>query len=1393
MNSSGPSDRDTVDRLAEEFAERHRRGERPSASEYADRYPEHAEQIRDLFPALALIERAKPDSAEPTADHAGGGNAEGRHLERLGDFRILAEVGRGGMGIVYEAEQESLGRRVALKVLPGHALLDPRQLVRFKREARAAARLHHTNIVPVFGVGEQDGLHYYVMQFIRGQSLDSVLEELRRLRQSQPPVAGARLVVADDRRGSEGSNRDEATAVARSLLTGQFAPHQPDPSAVGDRPITDEPSPQPERLAPGQPQHPTAATPSAVGDSPVVVHASGRADLSSLSSSRHGYWQGVARVGVQVAEALAYAHGQVILHRDIKPSNLLLDARGNVWVADFGLAKSGEGEDLTHTGDVVGTLRYLAPERLEGQSDARGDVFSLGLTLYELLTLRPAFDATDRERLIRQVTDCEPPRPRLVEPGVPRDLETIVLKAIARERTNRYATAEGLAEDLQRFVEGRPIRARRVSATERFGRWCKRNPVVAGLTAAVFALLVVVAAVASVGYVQTRLALSREGEQREAAVAAEKAMRRQWYAATINLMQQAWDTGQMGRLRDLLLETEAYPDRGFEWYYWQRLCHLEERTFIGHRAGLLSVSWSPNGKLLATGSVDGTARVWRISDGRDLLVLRGHMGYVRSVSWSVDGTRLATASEDGTVKVWDATDGHKLFELTGHAAPVYSVAWSPKGTWLATGSEDGTALVWPSTGGPELRTFRGPCSAVSSMGFSPCGVWSVSWSEDEKRLATGSCDGTVRIWHVGGGREPVELVKCRRGVNCVSLSPDGRRLATTSWDDTARVWDASDGRESLVLSGPPSRMSCVSWSGDGKRLAAVTGDGTAKVWDADSGKEILILRGHTGPIGYSAWSPGLISSVSWSPDGTRLATASGDGTAKVWDAAGGLESLTLRGHTGPITYQGWNPTLVSSVAWSPDGRRLATGGHDGVAKIWDATDGQEQVSVERLGGEVWFVCWSPDGNRLATASDDGIVKILDAVSGQQSLKLEGHRKTVYSVAWSPDRTRLATGGVDGTVRLWDAASGRERRTPMTGHASGVWSVSWSPDGKRLATCSTDRTARIWDAESGRELLIFERHRSPVLFVSWSPDGHRLATGNRDGTAKVWDAASGHELLTLEGHTGAVWSPRWSPDGRRLATASEDGTAKVWDLASGRELLTLKGHRSALSSVAWSPDGQRLATASHDGSVKIWDAASAESVEGWARQESDVRELLARNTYSGPAARGFIQTWLLLLPLHLVQGETGEEGLDRHQLPGEGQLRPRPGEPVRVGGRKFVWREYRSPGPFVKFNAVLRQVSEQSVVYAVCYVESDHDRDGLWVQAGADNQSKLYLNGRQIYQCRLSNRPLWSLDTVGPVALKQGVNVLVLKVVNDVGAWEGCVRLVDDAGLPVQGIRVRLTP
>jgi len=531
--------------------------------------------------------------------------------------------------------------------------------------------------------------------------------------------------------------------------------------------------------------------------------------------------------------------------------------------------------------------------------------------------------------------------------------------------------------------------------------------VVAGLMAAVFMLLAAVAGVASVGYVQTKLALNREAAQRaeadrqrqeadgqriaadrqrqeanrqralaEAAEArakgeagrartAEQAMRRQWYAASSNLMQPAWDTGQVGRLRALLAETEAYPDRGFEWYYWQRLCHLEQHTLIGHRHEVTSMSWSPDGTRLATGSWDGTAKVWEAASGRELLTLSGFAGQVNSVSWSPDGTRLATGNQDGMARVWDATGGRALLALMGDADPVLSVSWSRDGTRLATGGEDNTARVWDAASGRELLTLTGHTSWVTS----------VSWSPDGTRLATGSMDGTAKVWDAAGGRELLTLKGHTSYVYSVSWSPDGTRLATGGEDNTARVWDAAGGRELLTLKGHTKRVNSVSWSPDGNRLATGSFDGTAKVWEAAGGRVLFTLKGHTGEVGSVSWSPidqPLAMSVSWSPDGTRLATGSGDGTAKVWDAAGGRELLTLKGHSNG----------VNSVAWSPDGTRLATGSSDGTAKVSDAAGGRELLTLQGHTGQVRSVAWSPDGQRLATGSWDGTAKVWDAAGAE---------------------------------------------------------------------------------------------------------------------------------------------------------------------------------------------------------------------------------------------------------------------------------------------------------------------------------------------------------------------------------------------------------------------------
>lgn len=455
------SERDPIDLVADEFAQRCRRGEEPSVAEYAERYPAWAAQIRDLLPPVARMEQLRRlRQTERVA-------TDGTKLRQVGDYRILREVGRGGMGIVYEAVQESLGRRVALKVLPKHSLLDSKNLERFRREAQAAARLHHTNIVPVFGVGEQDGIHYYVMQLIPGQGLNEILAGLRKAR----TVTGAGQATAQNTQAAPPAD-----------------PELPRPPAC---------------LVPG---------------------------------SRDGdRWQQVARVGIQVAEALHYAHQQGTLHRDVKPANLLLDQHGTVWVTDFGLAKwvaplsasfrdGNQGGALTDTGDIVGTLQYMAPESFEGRVSARSDVYSLGLTLYEFVTLEPPFRGSTPAHLLQDMSDHEPPEPRKVNPAIPRDLETIILRAIAREPDRRYPTAAELAEDLRRFLEDRPIQARRATAVELLGQWCRRNRAIARLAAAL--VLVFLAGFAGVIWKWQEAAAERQRAEQNLRLATE-ALRRE--------------------------------------------------------------------------------------------------------------------------------------------------------------------------------------------------------------------------------------------------------------------------------------------------------------------------------------------------------------------------------------------------------------------------------------------------------------------------------------------------------------------------------------------------------------------------------------------------------------------------------------------------------------------------------------------------------------------------------------------------------------------------------------------------------------------------------------------------------------------------------------------------
>jgi WD40 repeat protein len=914
----------------------------------------------------------------------------------------------------------------------------------------------------------------------------------------------------------------------------------------------------------------------------------------------------VAHIGVQVAGALAYAHQQGVLHRDIKPSNLLLDTHGTVWLTDFGLAKAEGQQHLTQAGDVVGTLRYMAPEMFNGRADARSEVYALGLTLYELLALRPAFDESDRHKLVRQVLGGEPARLDKVNREIPRDLVTIVHKAIDRDPACRYQLAKEFADDLQCFLDDEPIKARRLWPPERLVRWARHHKGLATALAVITLLLVAVTVASSIAAVTFRkLATEANDERRKADQAADKE-RFEHYRAEIAAAASALQLQNIGPARRALEEApEEY--RNWEWRHFRSQLDGAHAVLRGHQGVVWLSFFSADGRRILSSSADGTIRFWDRATEKEVCVLRQpkDFGYqvvthalpqilagneaaplrfvdlrtgeesalalsfsrpVSSLAVSPDSRLIAFGyAEDTSVRLFDRSTGKEI-KLPGHMLPVTGFTFSPDGKLLASTSRDKTIRLWDTATGRAAGVLRGHKAEIFTLAFSP----------DGRRIASGSRydESAVRLWDVATCREVVApLCGHRNEIVTVAFSPDGARVASASRDQTACLWDAASGKLIKALLGHTGDVKYAAFSPDGKRLATTSSDQTVRLWDGATGGLITVLRGHTGTV-YGA---------GFSPDGHLLASASADQTVRLWDVEQAERDGVLRGHG----------SFVYDSAFSPDGTKVAAAAWDGTVRLWDATAGRETRKFKHDHDWVIAVAFSPDGQRLASVARDNRVYLWDVAAGNliRTLAVPTKDANVHlRAAWNPLGTLLACGGADGPVRLWDPATGDVKGT-LPGHQGGACDVAFSPDGQQLASAGMDGTVRLWDVATRQQVAVLAGHGDTVQHVAYGPGGLLLASASLDGTVRLWDTGTHRQLAELP-QGSPVHGVAFSPDGTRLATACHDNLIRLWDVATRQQVAELRGHTDYVHAVAFSPDGTRLVSCSGDFTVRVWDTLLA---------------------------------------------------------------------------------------------------------------------------------------------------------------------------------------------------------
>jgi WD40 repeat protein/serine/threonine protein kinase len=1057
----------------------------PDRQALLNRYPKHAEQLRSFFADHDRMDRAAAplrlaETSDSSKESATDGSSALPRIRYFGDYELLQEIARGGMGIVYKARQVSLNRIVAVKMILAGQFASEAEVQRFYAEARAAANLQHPNIVAIHEVGQHENQHYFSMDYIEGKSLAQVVREspLFAERAASYLKTIAEAIEFAHKQGT--LHRDLKPS---NVLIDRFDQPQITDFGLAKRiegtaqitatgPITGTPSYMPPEQA--------------GANEGKVSRAS---DVYSLGALLYDLLTGRPPF---LGENLVVTLNQVLNAEPVAPRLLSPEVPRDLETICLKCLEkdpqkrypsaSALAEDLGH---------FLRHEPIAARPVSRWErgwrwckrnpvtaslsasfVFLLlvsaigGLTLSVIATQNARHANENAKRASEEGQRAAAAR---MEAELQRDEARLTAYASGMQlaqrawEENNVVRARELLEEVPKEATGRKLRGFEWYYLHRL---CHSEALTLGGHSG---------QVMSVAFSPDGQRLASASQLNDPFVGLNSAVRI-WDCATGKELFSLKVNASLG-----VLTSVAYSPDG------RRLASGDNKTvkiwdsatgknLLGIDTDLVnSLAFSPDGQRLASGhdfGPEGIVKIWDSSTGKELLHLYTE-GPVNSVMFSPDGRRLALGGDDRTVKIWDSTTRKELFALRGHSGAVTSVAFSPDGQRLASASNDHTVKIWDSATGKELLSLKGHADAVRSVAFSP----------DGQRLASGSGDRTVKIWDSATGEQLFILKGHSDEVRSVAFSPDGERLASASSDQMVKIWDTTVGKEQFDFKAHPGPVGSVAFSPDGRRLTSVNEDDTVKLWDSATGEQLLA---------WDSREKGVSRYAVFSPDGQRLAAESDGGTVKIWDSATGKELLSLKGHGAPVR-----------VAFSLDGKRLASGGYDRTVKIWDSATGKELLSLKGHGAPVLGVAFSLDGKRLASGSGDRMVKIWDSATGKELFALKGHSDVVSSLAFSPNGKRLASGSWDRTVKIWDSATGKELLS-LNGHGAAVMSVAFSPDGQRLVSASDDKTVKIWDSATGKELFTFKDQA--VTSVAFSSDGHRLAAGDDGGFIRLWETS-----------------------------------------------------------------------------------------------------------------------------------------------------------------------------------------------------------------------------------------------------------------------------------------------